>query len=60
MLGNLLKSTIGVATDLTKIALAPVAITADMARAATKPIADAVEEAAEDVHDTVADDREKR
>lgn len=45
MFGSLL----GVATDLVKIAAAPVEIAADLTRAVTKPIADAATETAKAV-----------
>lgn len=47
MLGSLL----GVATDLIKIAAAPVEIAVDITRAATKPVADAAQEVAKEVKD---------
>lgn len=56
MFGSLLKGTIGIVGDVAKVVIAPVAVAVDVTRAATKPIADAVEDAAKDVHDELSDD----
>ena len=51
MFGDLLKSTIGIASDVVKVVTAPVVIAAEVTRAATKPIGDAAEDVAKDVKD---------
>lgn len=57
MLGNLLKSTLGVVTDVATVVVAPVAVVVDTTRAVTKPIAEAVEEVAKDIHDELSEDK---
>lgn len=52
MLGSLL----GLATDVVKIAAAPVSIAVDVALACTKPVADAAEEAAKAVREELTDE----
>lgn len=44
-----LGSLLGVVSDVARIAVAPVAVTADLTRAVTKPVADAVEEVVETI-----------
>jgi len=51
MFGSLIKSTVGIVKDTVDIVSAPVAVAADVARVVTKPIADAVTEVAEEIHD---------
>ena len=55
MLGSLLKSTVGVVTDIATVVTAPVAIAVDVTRVATKPIADAAREVTKEVHDELED-----
>lgn len=48
-------SLFGVVTDVAKIALAPVAIAADLTRVVTKPVADLTEEVAKEVKQATKD-----
>lgn len=48
-LGNILSPIASLATDVVKIAAAPIAITAEVARAAVEPIAEAADELVDDV-----------
>ena len=45
----MLKSLFGIVEDVAKIAITPVAIAADVARAVTKPLADVAEATAKEV-----------
>ena len=47
MFGKLLSDVVGTVTDTAKVALAPVAVAAAVAREVTKPIAEAVEKVVE-------------
>lgn len=49
MFGNMLGSLVGVASDVVKIATAPVEIALDVTRAVTKPIADVAQEAVKEI-----------
>ena len=51
MFGSLL----GIATDLVKVAVAPVEIAADVARVVTKPAADLAQEAVKEVKEATRD-----
>ena len=51
MFGSLL----GIATDLVKVAVAPVEIAADVARVITKPVADIAEEVTKEVNEATRD-----
>ena len=55
MFGDLIKSTLGITGDVLKVVAAPVVIAAEVTRAATKPIGDAMEEVTEDVKDSLRD-----
>jgi hypothetical protein len=48
-------SLFGIATDVVKIASAPVSIAADVTRVVTKPVADLAEAAAKEVHEASKD-----
>lgn len=56
MLGSLIKSTLGVVTDVATVVVAPVAIAVDATRAVTKPVAEAVEDVAKDIHSSLTED----
>lgn len=51
-------SLIGIASDLTKIAIAPVKIAADVTRTVTEPVANAATEAAKEIEEITKDLRE--
>ena len=51
-------SIFGIATDLIKVAAAPVEIAADLALTVTKPVADAAKEVAKEVKEATKDIRE--
>ena len=52
----MLKSLLGVVTDVVEIAAAPVEIAADVTRAVTKPVADAAKETVKGVKEITKDD----
>lgn len=56
MLGSLIKSTLGVVTDVATVVVAPVAIAVDATRAVTKPVAEAVEDVAKEIHSSLTED----
>lgn len=53
MFGSLIKATLGVVGDVATIALAPVAVTTEVARVVTKPIAEAAEEVSKDIRESL-------
>lgn len=53
----MIKSLLGVVTDVAKIAAAPVEIAADVTRAVTKPVADLSEEAVKEVKEMTEADK---
>jgi hypothetical protein len=55
MFGKMFEDVVGVAADIAKVAIAPVAIAATVTREVTKPVADAVQDAAEAVQEGLVD-----
>ena len=47
------KSLLGVVKDVTEIAVTPIGVVADLTRAVTKPVAEAVSEVADDIKDSI-------
>lgn len=49
-------SIFGLVGDVAKITIAPVELTASVARAVTKPVADIIEEVVKDITDSIKED----